>query len=103
MRHGVGRGIREVAVEPVVVEGKARDGADRVADLESLDVRPDGGDGTRRLVPQTRRQPGLFQVLAPPEHRFGAVEPQRLDTDLDLAVAGGRDYDLFHPEDFGAA
>jgi hypothetical protein len=71
--------------------------------LEPPDVRPDGGDGTGRLVPQAGRPLGLFQVFAPTEHRFGAVQPQRLDADLDLALAGGRYIDLFQPEDFGTA
>src|SRR6516165_373656 len=103
MRHSVDRCIRELAVEPVVVQREARNGADRVADLEPLDVLPDRGDGPRRLVPQTSRQLGLFQVLAVPEHRFGAVQPQRLDADLDLALAGRRDLDLLHSQDFRAA
>jgi hypothetical protein len=40
--------------------------------------------------------------LAPPEHRFGAVQPQRLDPDLDLALSGWGHLDLFNPEDFRA-
>ena len=41
--------------------------------------------------------------MAVPEHRFGAVQPQRLDADLDLALAGGRNLDLLHSQDLGAA
>ena len=71
--------------------------------LNPLTPVPDGGDGTRRLVPKTGWQPGLFQVLALTEHRLGAVQPQRLDVDLDLALAGGRDFNVLQTEDFGAA
>ncbi len=61
MGHGMDRGVRELAVEPVGVQGEARDSADRVTDLEALDARPDRGDGPRRLVTQAGGELGLFQ------------------------------------------
>src|SRR5262245_28891704 len=103
MRDRTGRGVRKVAIEPVLVQRKAGDRADRIADLKPMDARSDGGDGPRSLVSQASRQLGLFQVLAPAEHRFSAVQPQRLDADLDFALAWRRDFDLFHAQDFGAA
>src|SRR6516165_11985094 len=103
MCHGMDRGIRQVAVEPVFVEGKTRDGADRVAHLEPLHARPDGGDGARRLVPEPGRQFGSFQVLAAAEHRLRPVQPQRLDADLDLALFRRRHLQFFDAQDFRAA
>src|SRR5262249_38025343 len=41
--------------------------------------------------------------LAPAEHRLGAIEPQRLDADLDLALLGRRDVELLDLQDFGSA
>src|SRR5262249_58088448 len=46
---------------------------------------------------------GLFDVLAPAEHRLGAMEPQRLDVDLDLALLGRRDVELLDLQDLGPA
>src|SRR5262249_57469088 len=80
------RGAHEVAVAPVLVHGEGRDGADRIADLEPVAARADGGDRPGRLIPDAGRESGLFEVLAPAEHRLGAIEPQRLDADLDLAL-----------------
>ena len=71
--------------------------------LKPCDARPDRGDGPRRLVAQAGGELRVFQVLAAAEHRLGAVEPQRLDADLDLALAGRRDLELLDLEDFGAA
>jgi hypothetical protein len=45
------RGADQAAVDPVVVHGESRDGADSIADLEPLAARADGGDGPGRLVP----------------------------------------------------
>ena len=103
MRHGMDGGIRQVAVQAVLVLRKGRDGADRVPNLEALHAGPYGGDGPRRLVPKAGRQLGVFEVLAAAEHRLGAVQPQRLDGDLDLALARRRDFDVFDLEDFRAA
>src|SRR5262249_32482566 len=91
------------AVEPVFVEGKARDGADRVAHLEPLHAFPDGCDGARSLVPQPGRKFGRFQVLTAAEHRLRSVQPQRLDADLDLTLPRRWHLNLFNAEDFGAA
>src|SRR5262249_36868333 len=41
--------------------------------------------------------------LATAEHRLGAIEPQRLDADLDLALPGRRDVELLDLEDLGPA
>src|SRR5262245_17387374 len=84
-------GPRRVAVQPVLVQREGRDGADRVADLEALHAQPDGGDGARRLVAEAGGQLGVFEVLSPAAHRLGAVQPQSLDADLDLALARRRD------------
>src|SRR5215469_2533289 len=103
MGHGVDRGAHEVAVDPVLVHGEGRDGADRIANLEPLDARADGGDRPGRLIPDARREIGLFDVLAPTEHRLGAIEPKRLDADLDLALPGQRDVELLDLQDLGSA
>src|SRR5262249_10332337 len=97
------RGAHEVAVDPVLVHGESRDGADRIADLEPVAARPDGGDRTGRLIPDAGWQIGPFDVLAPAEHRLGAIEPQRLDADLDLALPGRRDLELLDLQDLGSA
>src|SRR5208337_4677506 len=101
MSHGMDRGIRKVAVEPVVIQREAWDSADRVADLEALDTRPNRGHGSRRLVPQSGGKLGLFHILAPAKHSLGAVQSQCMDADLYLALSGRRDFDLLDPEDFG--
>src|SRR5262249_28939395 len=93
----------EVAVGPVVVHGEGRDGADRIADLEPVAARADGGDRPGRLIPDAGRESGLFDVLAPAEHRLGAIEPQRLDFDLDLALPGRREVELVDLQDLGSA
>ena len=62
MGHGMDRGVRELAVEPVGVQGEARDSADRVTDLEALDARPDRGDGPRRLVTQAGGELGSSSI-----------------------------------------
>src|SRR5262245_23974333 len=103
MGHGMDRGAHEVAVDPVVVHGEGRDGADRIADLEPVAARADGGDRPGRLIPDAGREIGLFDVLAPAEHRLGAIEPQRLDADLDLALPGWRDVELLDLQDLGPA
>ena len=36
-------------------------------------------------------------------HRLGAIEPQRLDADLDLALPGRRDVELLDLQDLGPA
>src|SRR5262245_4931870 len=97
------RGAHEVAVDPILVHGEGRDGADRIADLEPLDTRPDGGDRPGRLIPDAGRESGLFDVLAPAEHRLGALEPQAPDADLDLALPGRRDVELLDLQDLGPA
>src|SRR5262249_52383707 len=42
-------------------------------------------------------------VLAAAEHRLGAVEPQRMNADLDFARAGRRDVELLDLQDLGAS
>src|SRR5262250_990327 len=101
--HGVDRGVHEVAVDPVLVHGKGRDGADRMADLEPVAARADGGDRPGSLVPDAGRESGLFDVLAPAEHRLGAIEPQRLDADLDLAFPRRRDVEVLDLQNVGSA
>src|SRR5262249_7923165 len=91
------------AVDPVLVHGEGRDGADRIADLEPLAARADGGDRPGRLIPDASREIGLFDVLAPAEHRLGAIEPQRLDADMDLALPRRRDVELLPLQDAGSA
>src|SRR5262245_3867110 len=103
VRHGVDGGVRQVAVEAVLVQREGRKGADRVADLEAPHAWPYGGDGARGLVPEACGQLGVFEVMAPAEHRLGAVEAQRLDADLDLALARRWDLQVFDLKDFGAA
>src|SRR5215468_11605525 len=103
MGHGMDRGAHEVAVDPVLVHGEGRDGADRIADLEPLAARADGGDRPGCLISDAGRESGLFDVLAPTEHRLGAIEPQRLDLDLDLALPGRRDVELLDLQDLGSA
>src|SRR5262249_38283475 len=97
------RGAHEVAVDPVLVHGEGRNGADRIADLEPFAARADGGDRPGRLSPDGGREIGLFDVLAPAEHRLGAIEAQRLDADLDLAFPGRRDVELLDLQDRGSA
>src|SRR6516162_7764905 len=97
------RGAHNLAVAPVLVHGEGRDGADRIADLEPLAARADGGDRPGRLIPDASREIGLFDVLAPAEHRLGAIEPQRLDADLDLAFPGRRDVEVLDLQDLGSA
>src|SRR5262249_11162752 len=101
--HAMDRGAHEVAVDPVLVHGEGRDGADSIADLEPLAARADGGDRPGRLIPDAGREIGLFEVLAPAEHRLGAIEPQRLDADLDLAFPGRRDVAELDLQDLGSA
>ena len=101
MGHGMDRGIRKVAVEPVVVQREAWDGADRVADFEALDAGPNRGHRSRRLVPQSGGNLGLFQILAVAKHSLGAVQSQRMDADLHLSLSRKRDFDLLDPQDFG--
>src|SRR5262245_44195148 len=97
------RGVHEVAVGPVRVHGEGRDGADGIADVEPIAARADGGDRPGRLIPDAGRELGLFDVLAPAEHRLGAIEPQRLDLDLDLALPGQRDVEVLDLQDLGSA
>src|SRR5262249_30130724 len=78
------------AVDPVLVHGEGRDSADRIADLEPVAARANGGDRPGRLVPHAGREIGLFDVLAPAGHRLSAIEPQRLDLDLDPDLTGAR-------------
>src|SRR5262245_23830335 len=89
MGHGMDRGAHEVAVDPAPVHGEGRNSADCIADLEPVAARADGGDRPGRLIPDAGWEIGLFDVLAPAEHRLGAIEPERLDADLDLALFGG--------------
>src|SRR5215510_5524742 len=103
MGHGMDRVAHEVAVDPVLVHREGRDGADRIADLEPVSARPDGGDRPGRLTPDAGRELGLIDVLAPAEHRLGAIEPQRLDADLDLALPGRRDVEVLDLQDLGPA
>src|SRR5262249_43543238 len=93
----------EVAVDPVLVHGEGGDGADRIADPEPLGARADGGDRPGRLIPDASREIGLFDVLAPAEHRLRAIEAQRLDADLDLAFLRRRDVEVLELEDLGSA
>src|SRR5262249_46964711 len=103
MGHGMGRVVHEVAVDPVLVHGEGRNGADRIADLEPVAPRADGGNRPGRLTPDAGRELGLIDVLAPAEHRLSAIEPQRLDSDLDLALPGRRDVELLDLQDLGSA
>src|SRR5262249_37545232 len=100
--HGMDRGAYEVAVDPVVVHGEGGDGADRIADLEPVAARADGGDRPGRLITDAGREIRLFDVLAPAEHRLGAIEPQRLDADLDFAFPRRRDIEVLDLQDLGA-
>ena len=100
MSHGMNRSVRQVSIKPVRIQREAGDGADGVADLEALDVRPDRGNGPRRLVSQTGGKPGFFQVLTPAEHRLRAVQPERLDADLHFAPSRRRDGDLLDAQHF---
>src|SRR5262245_28891213 len=102
VRHGVDRGVRQLAVEPVLVQGEAWDGADRIADLEALHAWTDHGNGPGRLVPPPSRPLGLPQVLPAAEHRLGAIQPQRRDANLDLALPGWRNLDVIDLKDLGA-
>src|SRR5262249_30520051 len=63
----------------------------------------DCGDGPGCLVAEPRRELGGLQVLAPAEHRLGAIQPDRLDADLDLALAWRRHVQLLKLEDFRPA
>ena len=56
-----------------------------------------------RLNPDASWKIGLFDVLASAEHRLGAIEPQRLDADLDLAFPGRRDVEVLDLQDLGSA
>ena len=103
MGHGMDRGAYQVAVDPVVVHGEGRDDADSIADLESLAARANRGDRSGRLNPDASWKIGLFDVLASAEHRLGAIEPQRLDADLDLAFPGRRDVEVLDLQDLGSA
>src|SRR5262249_18105459 len=89
--------------DPVLVHGEGRDGADRIADLEPLAAWADSGDRPGRLIADAGREIGLIDVLAPAEHRLGAIEPQRLDADLDLALPGRRDVELLDLQDLAPA
>src|SRR6516162_5432330 len=97
------RGAHNLAVDPVLVHGEGWDGADSLADLEPLAARADGGDRPGRLIPDASREIGLFDVLAPAKHRLGAIEPQRLDANLDLAFPGWRDVEVLDLQDLGSA
>src|SRR3954447_10007418 len=88
VRHRMDWDVHEIAVDPVLVQAECRDGADGIADLDPFDALADGGHRPRRLVAVPGREPGLFEVLAATEHRLRAIEPQRLDADLDLPLAG---------------
>jgi len=102
MGHGMDRDVRKVAVEPVGVQREAWDGADRIADLEALDARPNRGNGSRRLVPRSSGKLRFFQILAAAKHSLSAVESQRVDANLNLIIHGWRDLDLLNLEDFGS-
>src|SRR5262249_58031815 len=70
---------------------------------EPLAARADGGDRPGRLIPDAGGERGVFDVLAPAEHRLGAIEPQRLDADLDLAFPGRRDVEVLDLQHLGSA
>src|SRR5262249_14758852 len=72
-------------------------------DLEPIAARADGGNRPGRLTPDAGRKLGLIDVLAPAEHRLGAIEPQRLDADLDFALPGRRNVELLDLQDLGPA
>ena len=95
------RSVRQLAVEGVVIQVEAGDDADRVADRKTLDPFTDGGNRSRRLVSVSSRKLGVRDILAGAEHHLGAVESQRFDADLHLALSGGRNFDILDPEDFG--
>jgi hypothetical protein len=101
--HGTGRSVGKFAIEAVGVQAESRNGADRIANIEPLDVGADRGDRARRLVAQAGGELRVFQVLAATKHRLGAVEAQGLDADLDFAFAGSRNVELLDLEDLGTA
>jgi hypothetical protein len=86
-----------------LVHGERWDGADSIANLDPLPARADGDNRPGRLTPDAGWEIGLIDVLAPAEHRLGAIESQRLDTDLDLALPGRPDVELLDLQNFGPA
>src|SRR5262245_22776231 len=96
------RCVRQVAVKAIVIGIKAGNDADSVADLETADPIPDGGNRSRSFIARTSRKPGSRYISARSKHHLCAVQSQRVDADLDFALCWRKNFDLFDLQNFRA-
>jgi hypothetical protein len=92
---GGGRHGCDLAVNAIIVLRKRRNGADAIARFKPRHSFTNGFHGARRLVAQTGGKARFLQVLPGAKHRFGPVEPERLDRDPDFSRLRSRDFEFF--------
>ncbi len=93
----------EIPVRPVVVQGKRRDHADRIAGGHLGDVGADRVDNAGGFIADPRRQLRRLEILPGAEKRLGAVQADRLDPQADLAGAGLARIVLLDPQHLRSA
>src|SRR5436190_23263383 len=103
LRHGGRRNEHEISIDAVFSLRERRDRADRIARLQILNARPDRFNDAGRFVSQSRGEDRKFKILTGSKHRFGPIEPQRLDRDADFARTWLRDVDRVNLQNFGTA
>jgi hypothetical protein len=82
----VSRHDGRVGVDAVIVHEKGRDDADGVTRREAIDVLAQVLDRRGGFVAEARGQARRFEIGARPEHRFSAIEVDRLNADAHLAA-----------------
>src|SRR6476619_5726156 len=100
---GRGRHNGHVAIDPVLILRERRDCAHGIARSEAGNSCPDGLDAARRLVTEPRGKRWRLEVLSGAEHRFGAVEAERLNSNPHFTGRRGRHVDRLDFKNFRTA
>jgi len=101
--HRIGGNDGAFSVDTVFADGKGRNGAHPITELNIINPRSYGIDDAGGFVSESLRKYRRFQILALPEHYFGTVEADRFHLQADLPFAGFGKRHIFQLEYVGGS